>query len=68
MARRTMKGLRADNGNLRQIDAARLLNLNSATYNGIEQFVDDPAVVEAIEKLYGVKIEVTITEANDGQA
>lgn len=61
--RRTLKGIRADLGNIRQSDAAKKLNMNPALYNAIEQFIDDPSIAEAIGKMYGVKITVTISNA-----
>lgn len=61
--RRTFKGLRADHGGLRQVDVAKKLGIAMASYNGIEQFVDDPAIVESIEDLYGIKIKIEISEA-----
>jgi len=60
--RRTLKGIRADHGNMRQTDAAKEIGIAQTSYNAIEQFVDDPSIAEAIGKLYGVKIEVSITE------
>lgn len=61
--RRTLKGIRADLGKLTQTDAAEKLGMKLSVYNAIEQFVDDPSIAEAIGKLYGVKIEVNITNA-----
>ena len=61
--RRTLKGLRADRGNMRQKDVAKELGINSPAYTVIEQFVDDPSTADAIGKLFGVKIEVNIVEA-----
>ena len=58
--RRTLKGIRADLG-MNQTDASKVLGMNLASYSAIEQFIDDPAKAEAISKLYGVKIEVTVT-------
>ena len=61
--RRTLKGIRADHGSMRQADAAKKIGIAQASYNAIEQFVDDPSTAEAIGKLFGVKIEVSITDA-----
>ncbi len=61
--RRTLKGLRADHGDIRQKDVAEKLGINGPAYTVIEQFVDDPSTANAIGKLFGVKIEVSITDA-----
>ena len=61
--KRTLKGLRADHGGITQADAAKKAKIPVTAYNAIEQFVDDTAMISAIEKLYGVKIEVTVTDA-----
>lgn len=61
--RRTLKGLRADHGGIRQHDAAKMLGLSTPAYNVIEQFVDDPSIADAIGNLYGVVIKVSITNA-----
>lgn len=61
--KRTLRGLRADNGNITQVDAAKKAGLSMPAYNAIEQFVDDPAMSKALEKLFGVKIEITVTDA-----
>ncbi len=61
--RRTLKGIRADLGGMKQADAAKKLGMHQTVYCMIEQFVDDPSIAEAIGKLYGVKIEVVISDA-----
>lgn len=58
--RRTLRGIRADHGGMSQSDAAKKLGMHLSVYNAIEQFVDDPSAADAIGKLFGVKIEVTI--------
>ena len=62
-ARRTLRGLRADHGNMRQTDVAKEIGIAGPWYSIIEQFVDDPATANALGKLFGVKIEVTIKDA-----
>ena len=60
--RKTLKGCRADWGNMTQAQAAEKLGLNTPTYNGMEQLIDNPAIAAEIGKLFDVKIKIEVTE------